>query len=404
MLGMFAITMLAVLLIVPRLAKSVTMPIVMIKKKLENIGEDRDSTIILTKHDEINKMLIEIDEVSEKLKSALAQSKSEKLKLDLILENIDEGIIALNKSGLIVSCNKVAEEFFCFRYSEPIEIEKVVKNITVLENIRQAIDKNSLIFYDHTRANGEIFQIRFLPVSLDKISLIIAVQNVTTLRKTAMEKQEFFANAGHELNTPLSSVVGYSEVLLKDKKYNGAFIETIHREALRMKLLIEDMLKISELEEKKVIIDEVIELDKIVAEVTKALLPKAKTKGIKIERQLDKGTMFANYEKITEVVSNLIDNAIKYTNENGEVIVTLKKITNSLVLRVKDNGIGIPQKDLPRVFERFYRVDKARTKQEGGTGLGLSIVKHICNHYNAALELKSKLNQGTAITVTFSNN
>ncbi|MCL2521628.1 MAG: ATP-binding protein [Erysipelotrichales bacterium] len=401
MLGMFIVTMLAVLLITPKLTKSVTEPIFMIKEKLESIGKDNKNPLRLTRHDEINKMLIEIDEISEKLRNALSQSTAEKQKLDLILGNIDQGIVALNNEGIIISCNKMAEEFFCFEYNGPIEIKKVVRNLTVLENLKSAIEKKNLIFYDHTRANGEIFQVRFLPVSLDKISLIIAVQNVTDIRKIAIEKQEFFANAGHELNTPLSSIVGYSEVMLKDENINIAFLETINRESLRMKLLIEDMLKISELEENKLLVDEDINLEKIVIQVISALAPKAKTKNIKIIQELDKSVISANYEKITEVVSNLIDNAIKYTNEDGEIIVSVRKLTNNVILKVIDNGIGIPQKDLPRIFERFYRVDKARTKSEGGTGLGLSIVKHICNYYNAQIKLESKVGVGTNITVSF---
>jgi len=402
MLGMFAVTMLATLLILPRLTKSVTAPIFMIKQKLENIGEENNGPLQLTRHDEINKVLIEIDELSEKLKNALAQSTAQKQKLDLILENIDEGIIALDGNSVIISCNKMAQDFFCFEFSQPIQIEKVIRNISVLDNLKQAQDKKSLIFYDHTRANGDIFQVRFLPIALEEISIIIAVQNVTELRKTAIEKQEFFAIVGHELNTPLSSIVGYSEVLLKDKKYNKAFVETIQKEALRMKVLIEDMLKIAELEENKVIAEEKVELDKIVAEAVKSLQPKANYKNIKIMQKLDEGSIKANGEKIAEIVSNLVDNAIKYTNENGEINVSLKKTDNNLILKVKDNGIGIPQKDIPRVFERFYRVDKARTKQEGGTGLGLAIVKHICSYYNASIKLQSKVGVGTSVSVEFS--
>jgi len=403
MFGMFVVTMLAVMLILPKLTKSVTAPIFMIKKKLEDIGLEEDSSILLTKHDEINKVLIEIDEISQKLKDALSQSRAERQKLDLILGNIDQGIVALDNEGIIISCNKMAEEFFCFEYTEPMQIEKVVRNISVLDNIRQALTKKSLILYDHIRASGEIFQVRFLPIAIDKISLIIAVQNVTELRKVATEKQEFFANASHELNTPLSSVVGYSEVLLKDKKFNKVFVETIHKEALRMKLLIEDMLKISELEEDKEIIDEMIAFDQIISQVIIAALPKAINKDIKIVQDLDECVILANSEKITEVVSNLIDNAIKYTNNGGEILVKLKKSAIGVTLTVKDSGIGIPQKDLSRVFERFYRVDKSRIKQEGGTGLGLAIVKHICNYYNASIKLKSKENQGTEISITFTN-
>ncbi|MCL2556256.1 MAG: ATP-binding protein [Firmicutes bacterium] len=401
MLGLFAIMMLAILFILPTLAKSLTSPIFMIKKKLENIGADEDSIIQLTKHDEINKVLLEIDQISEKLKNALYENLAKQQRLNLILENIDQGIIALDNEGVIISCNKQAEEFFCFEYSQPVPIDKIIRNIEVLENIKQAVQKKSLIFYDHTRANGEVFQVRFLPVALDKINLIIAIQNVTDLRKIAIEKQEFFANAGHELNTPLSAVVGYSEILLKDQKYNKAFIQTIHTEALKMKLLIEDMLKISELEESKEIIDENIKFDYIVDQAIIAAGLKAKNKNIKITKSLDECMIIANAQKITEVVSNLIDNAIKYTNEGGEINIELKKDGISAVILVKDNGLGIPQKDLSRVFERFYRVDKARTKTEGGTGLGLAIVKHICNYYNAPIRISSKENKGTEISITF---
>ncbi|MCL2234626.1 MAG: ATP-binding protein [Firmicutes bacterium] len=376
----------------------------MIKQKLQNLSNNKDIPLHFTSHDELNKILMEVDEVSEELKNALSQAREKTQELDLILENIDEGILALDNEGKIIACNKMAQDFFCFDYVEPIKVEKVISNAKVLENIKDAQAKKNLMLYDHKRANGEIFQVRFLPVALDKITLIIAMQNVTDLRKVAIEKQEFFANAGHELNTPLSSIVGYSEVLLKDKKYNKTFLETIHREALRMKGLIEDMLRISEIEENKEIVNENIRFDKIIEEVIVGVLPKAKTKKITIEKDVDKSTIFANYEKITEVVSNLVNNAIKYNNENGKVKISLKKNKNNITLTVADNGIGIPLKDQSRIFERFYRVDKARTKTEGGTGLGLSIVKHICNHYNATLELKSTQNQGTTITAVFPNN
>lgn len=248
--------------------------------------------------------------------------------------------------------------------------------------------------------NGQTYEVRFFPVSFKEVSVIIAAQNVTEIRKTGLEKQEFFANAGHELNTPLSSVIGYSEMLLSEKKYNPGFAETIHKEALRMKLLIEDMLKISELEGNKEIPDGEIDLKPIVEQVITAALPKADGKKIALTAALQCCKIFANAEKITEVAANLIDNAIKYTGEGGAVSVSLKTENGQAVLSVKDNGIGIPQKALSRVFERFYRVDKGRAKSEG-TGLGLAIVKHICNHYNAPIKIKSKEGAGTEITVEF---
>ena len=214
-------------------------------------------------------------------------------------------------------------------------------------------------------------------------------------------KQEFFTNASHELNTPLSSVLGYSEMLLTEKRYNESFLTTIYDEASRMKLLIEDMLKISEIEESKEIIDEEFDLKSIIEQVVSAALPKAKNKNITLNAYLESCVIFASPKKITEAISNLVDNAIKYTNGGGRVIVRLKPEDGKAVFSVQDTGVGIPEKDHNRIFERFYRVDKGRTKSEGGTGLGLAIVKHVCNHYNAPIKLQSKEGSGTEITIAF---
>jgi len=403
MAAIFLLILAASVLVSRYAAEKINRPFVLIKEKLGDVLNPTAEAkpIILTKHDDINVVLQDIDEISEKLNSTLAGYQSEKRKLELILNNIDYGIIALDRERRVVSCNKPAEDYFCFECIAPAPIETLIRNKNILDNIYQAVGKNEFISYDHTRLNGQTFEVRFFPVNLQEVSLIITAQNVTDIRKTSLEKQEFFANAGHELNTPLSSVIGYSEMLRADKKYNGAFTETILKEALRMKLLIEDMLKISELEENKELRDEAFDLNAVVGQAVTAALPKAESKQITLTANLASCAVVANPEKITEVAANLIDNAIKYTNAGGTVEVGLKAENGKAVLSVKDNGIGIPAKALSRVFERFYRVDKGRSKAEGGTGLGLAIVKHICNHYNAPIKIQSKEGAGTEITVTF---
>ncbi|MCL2675136.1 MAG: ATP-binding protein [Firmicutes bacterium] len=376
---------------------------VLIKEKLGGVLKPEAETrpIVLTRHDDINAVLQDIDEISDKLHTTLAGYKAEKRKLDLILENIDQVIIALDAQKQIISCNKTAEDYFNFEFSATPAIETAIRNKAILDNISQVMVRNEFISYDHMRLNGQVFEVRFFPVNLNEISLIITAQNVTDIRKTSLEKQEFFANAGHELNTPLSSIIGYSEMLIADKKPNIAFAETINKEALRMKLLIEDMLKISELEENREIYDAQFDLKSVVEQVITAALPKAENKKITLTADLESCVIFANAEKITEVAANLVDNAIKYTDENGAVAVRLKTENGKAILSVKDNGIGIPQKALSRVFERFYRVDKRRSTAEGGTGLGLAIVKHICNHYSAPIKIQSTEGLGTEITVMF---
>jgi len=325
--------------------------------------------------------------------------------LDLMLNNIGQGVIALDKQCRIVSCNKRAASDLEFWRKEGVPIGEVIKDYRIIDGIFEAVNKNAFITFDIDRYDGEIFELRLLPVQSSEISIIVVSKKVTDVRKAALAKQEFFANAGHELNTPLSSIIGFSEMLVaganNDAESSKKFAKIILKEASRMKLLIDDMLKISALEENQEIADKIIDLHTIVGSVVDAIGPKAKSKNITVEVEISKCRIFANEEKITEVVANLVDNAVKYTNEGGRVRVTLRIKGGLAVLKVSDNGIGIPMSSLSRVYERFYRVDKGRSSDEGGTGLGLAIVKHICSHYKAPIRLQSKVGVGTSIKVSF---
>jgi len=320
---------------------------------------------------------------------------------DLILANINQGIVAIDSNAKVTLCNKRAEELFDFKFSKPVPVTKLTQNKTLIDNVREAIEKKEYVTFDYNTSNNEVYDIRLLPVVSDEVRLIMTIQNVTHLRKVILEKQQFFSNASHELNTPLSSIIGYSELMLSDKTYNKAFIETIYKEATRMQALIGGMLKISEHEEHKKIIDATINLKGIVEQVVTAAKPKADSKKIEISVHAEECYIFANLEKITEVVANLVDNALKYTGKNGSIVVSLACNGGKAILSVKDTGIGIPSHAVGRVFERFYRVDKGRAKTEGGTGLGLAIVKHICNHYKAPIRLQSNEGIGTEIIIIF---
>ncbi|MCL2369849.1 MAG: ATP-binding protein [Firmicutes bacterium] len=330
--------------------------------------------------------------------------------LDLILNNIGQGVIALNSDRAIVSCNRRAADDLGFVRADNANITEVIADKVLLGSIEEAITKNTFITFDITREDGEVFELRLLPVTSNDICLIIVSKNVTAIRKIALEKQEFFANAGHELNTPLSSIIGYSEMLTTAKsataaeqKKNKEFAAVINKEATRMKHLIDDMLKVSELEENKELVDEVIDFEELLEGVIKSAVPKIKAKKITFLQESDQCFIVANRAKIIEVAANLIDNAIKYTHEGGQITIRLRNKEGKVSLKVTDNGKGIPEKSLSRVFERFYRVDKGRNKDqdEGGTGLGLAIVKHICAHYNAPIKLQSKVGMGTRISIAF---
>jgi Signal transduction histidine kinase len=219
-----------------------------------------------------------------------------------------------------------------------------------------------------------------------------------------MVRQEFFSNASHELKTPLTSVRGYVELLENDMATNEVmkkdFLSRIKKETVNMTNLINDILMISRLETKEaeVILTEV-RICPLVKEVCKSLEPLAKEYQVTLSMNCRPLSMNANVQQLRELFNNLIINAIKYNKPDGKVNVTVTSESKEIIITVEDTGVGIPDDAKQRVFERFYRVDKGRSKKVGGTGLGLSIVKHIVGYYNGSIELESKLMEGTKFTV-----
>jgi two-component system phosphate regulon sensor histidine kinase PhoR len=219
-----------------------------------------------------------------------------------------------------------------------------------------------------------------------------------------MVRQEFFSNASHELKTPLTSIRGYAELLENDmatnEKMKKDFLIRIKKEAANMTNLINDILMISRLETKEaeVLLSEV-RICPIVKDVCNSLEPLAKECQVTVKMNCKPLIITANTQQIRELFSNLIGNAIKYNKPGGEVNVTVTTETKEVIIVVEDTGVGIPEDAKQRIFERFYRVDKGRSKKVGGTGLGLSIVKHIVNFYEGSIEVESKIMEGTKFTV-----
>lgn len=219
-----------------------------------------------------------------------------------------------------------------------------------------------------------------------------------------MVRQEFFSNASHELKTPLTSVRGYLELLenniVSDENMKKDFLARIKKETINMTSLINDILMISRLETKEaeVTLSEV-RLAPLVKEVCTSLEPLAKEYQVTVTTNCRPLTMHANTQQLRELLGNLITNAIKYNKPNGKVLVTVNTEHDEIIIIVEDTGVGIPEDAKVRIFERFYRVDKGRSKKVGGTGLGLSIVKHIVNYYSGSIEVQSKVGEGTKFMV-----
>lgn len=243
----------------------------------------------------------------------------------------------------------------------------------------------------------------------------IAEENYEKNQREELRKQ-FTANVSHELKTPLTSISGFAEILKNggtDEKTTKDFAGTIYEESQRMISLVNDIIKLSKLDEKSISLEkEPIELLGLSKEIAKILSASAKAKNIKLDVHGDSGKIMGVQPVIYEMIYNLIDNAIKYNVQNGTVEVTVKEekpekghtFGNKTVISVSDTGIGIPKNEQDRVFERFYRIDKSRSKELGGTGLGLSIVKHAAKFHDAAINLSSKEGEGSTFTITFPGN
>ena len=221
-------------------------------------------------------------------------------------------------------------------------------------------------------------------------------------------RQQFTANVSHELKTPLTSISGFAEILKEggtDEKTTKDFAGTIYDESQRMITLVNDIIKLSKLDEKSISLEkEALSLREITREAMEVISPLAEKKNVSLNLAGDSGLINGVRPVIYEMVYNLIDNAVKYNKDNGIVSIKIETISEShrVILTVHDNGIGIPEREKERIFERFYRIDKSRSRQLGGTGLGLSIVKHAARYHNASILVNSKEGEGSTFTVIFS--
>lgn len=228
---------------------------------------------------------------------------------------------------------------------------------------------------------------------------------LTQIEKEKQIRQEFFSNASHELKTPITSIQGYAELLesgmIQDESMKLDFAKRIKAEAVSMTGLINDILMISRLESKEAQIDvSEVRISVLLEDIIDRLKPQAASGQVFIHSDCQPLCIRANLQQMRELFTNLISNAVKYNRPGGQVWVTVREQTGSMILRVRDNGVGIPEDSLDRIFERFYRVDKGRSKKQGGTGLGLAIVKHIVSFYHGTIQVTSRLDQGTEFVVS----
>lgn len=349
---------------------------------------------------EINDILTEINVVSDKLQKTIKESTAEKERLGYLLGNISDGIVALDSEGNVSEINGVAEEIFSVRGVCGKSFSVLTANKTFNARIKKCVDERSSDSFEY-EADGKAYICT--AKTLEAGYTVLVLSDITAVKNAEKNRSEFFANASHELKTPLTAVKGFNDVIaLQTKEKTTAELSAkIDKEIERIIKLINDMLGLSKLEAETEPKDaENIDIAEIAREVKESLAPVAEKKNVSVTI-IGGGTVKMEREHAVELVKNLVENGIRYNRDGGFVKVEVKKAGDRTVLTVTDNGIGIEEEHLNRIFERFYRVSKSRSAETGGTGLGLSIVKHVCGLYNAELTLDSKYGEGTRVTVSF---
>ena len=381
-------------------------PLETIEKKLNLLlSGEYTSEPIAKSYDEIDAVTKGIDGVAQVLQKTFISLHDEKSKAEYILNNIGDGIFAVDENKNITLINSSALTIFDVT---PDITEKNMNYLSYDKTLATAVDdcaaheKGSL--FEHA-INGRIYLITVKRLPETKFTMAI-LTDVTDSRENEKRREDFFANASHELKTPLTAIKGFNELTAINNSDESIkkYIESIARETDRMLSLIGDMLKLSELENTRnfdpVVCISSVSLAKTAYEVCDTLSAAIDEKSIAVDIAGD-GAVNAEPGHVFDLIKNLVENAVRYNNQNGKVTVTVESDKNGARLLVCDNGIGISPDEQTRIFERFYRVEKSRSQRSGGTGLGLAIVKHICAVYGWRLALKSRLGVGTEVTVTF---
>lgn len=365
-----------------------------------------------TRDAEMFSLIGSINDVNARISRHIQNAETQQKTLSTVLSAISQGIIALDSEKRIVFINKSALKLFGINDYTP-DGEKhdlifVVDNLDLYALISSHADENFAFDFRLDDKDLNILITKVEDETLrDEITTIIVISDVTSQKSVARQKSDFFQNASHELKTPVTVIRGLTEILLqKDNtdEFTKKKLTSIHDESLRLSSIISDMLKLSSLENTVSVRedeeDEKVDLVAAAHEIMAELSPRAEEKKLSVSIT-GKGWVNMLRSNALELLDNLCSNAINYNKESGKITIDVMQDDSNTILKVIDTGIGIEQQHIPRLCERFYRVDKSRSKKTGGTGLGLAIVKHICLRYGAHLDIDSTFGEGTCVTVTF---
>ncbi|PEJ57855.1 PAS domain-containing sensor histidine kinase [Bacillus sp. AFS002410] len=377
--------------------------------KARTLTESNESTTVLSQA---------MNVLAKNLQEMTMQQEMQQDRLNTLIHNIGSGVVLINSRGHVNLINKTYRETFkvdsrsilgelyydAFKHKEVIEIVEEI----FLKEIK--VRKQIILPLSIERKHFEIYGAPIIGINHEWKGIVLVFHDISELKKLEQVRKDFFANVSHELKTPITSIKGFTETLLdgamESEELCKNFLSIILTESDRMQTLIQDLLDLSKIEQQNFKLDLAeVSVKQVIEDVHQMMNQKALEKNIEFKLYLNSPLVVnADALRLKQVFINLVDNAIHYTPTGGKVFVTAVEADDHIVIKVNDTGVGIGKEDISRIFERFYRVDKARSRNSGGTGLGLAIVKHLVEAHKGKVEVESKLGHGTSFIVTLNKN
>ncbi|MDU1954930.1 MAG: ATP-binding protein [Peptoniphilus lacydonensis] len=390
------------------IANSITDPIRALTKKTRAMAKGNfNQSVEIKSDDEIGELGKTFNFLTKELRETIEKMDLEKSKLDTIFNYMAEGVIAIDRKNRLIHANSIAKKILNISEKD-FNREINLKSIN-LYNVDYK-NEESLKGEELTKIGDNFYKIKYAPYKSDAFvnsGLIIVLQDVNKEHLLDIMRKEFVANVSHELKTPITTIKSYTETLLEselDDESEKKFLRVIDRENSRMSRIVTDLLSLSNIDYNRnnlsfskfdtyEFIDEAIE--------SQSILISSKNHKIEFNIAMDINDIYADRNGADQILTNIISNACKYTPENGKISILAKNVDDFVEIKISDNGIGIPEEDLPRITERFYRVEKGRSRAMGGTGLGLSIANEMIKLLGGNLKLDSKFGEGTTVTLLF---
>ncbi len=367
--------------------------------------------------DEIDDTRRMLTHLSSRLRERMHTLEGERAKVTAILDSMVEGVMALDEQGRILVANPSVRRILDFKHDtlEDYSLLEVVRNRELADLVEwcQSLDISERCSREVvlTMPQRRVLEVNAMPLALveQRRGLVLVLHDVTELRRLEKVRAEFVANVSHELRTPLTAIKGYLETLLDESSPDPAmyrrFLSVALAHADRLGRLVNDLMNLSDIETGKITLKRnLVPLAEVVSEVAGIYHNEAIKKGVSIVTRVSPDIhVWVDRDRVSQIIVNLVDNALKYTSKEGHVTFTTvssSEMPGHVTLQIRDTGQGIPSADLPRLTERFYRVDKARSREEGGTGLGLAIVKHLVHVHGGTIQIDSELGKGTTVGVS----